>query len=132
MTMKRYITSPLPDSCKIIWKPEWGRVIVIRLKNSSGNGMLKSEITQWNNHDDQWFGNQAKLGEINKDIYSSPDKIFVYKDFETNEKLFSYYWHNKFDRLEEGQLPPNLSSEKLTHSLSGNLFTRLYDHIKSI
>ena len=149
--MERYLTSPLPDSCKIIWKPEWGRVIVIRLKNSPGNnenyenfkmtiapidgiicGMLKSEITHWDNHDDQWFGNQAEIGEFNKDIYSSPAKIFVYKDFETNEKLFSYYWHNKFDRLEEGQLPPNLSSEKLTHSLSGNLFTLLYDHIKSI
>lgn len=149
--MERYLTSPLPDSCKIIWKPEWGRVIVIRLKNSPGNnenyenfkmtiapidgiicGMLKSEITQWDNHDDQWFGNQAELAELNKDIYSSPAKIFVYKDFETNEKLFSYYWHSKFDRLEEGQLPPNLSSEKLTKLLNGKLFSELYSYIKTL
>ena len=87
--MKRYLTSPLPDSCKIIWKPEWGRVIVITLKNSPGNndnyenfkmtiapideiifGMLKSEITQWDNHDDQWFGNQALLWDFKKYVNS--------------------------------------------------------------
>ena len=151
MTIDSFLTSPLPDSCKIIWKPEWGRVIVIRLKNSLGNndnyenfkmtiapidgiicGMLKSEITQWDNHDDQWFGNQAELAELNKDIYSSPAKIFVYKDFETNEKLYSYYWHNKFDRLEEGHLPSNLTPDKLTRLLNGKLFSRLYENIKSI
>ena len=149
--MERYLTSPLPDSCKISWKPEWGRVIVIRLKNSTGNndnyenfkitiapidgiiiGMLKSEITQWDNHDDQWFGNQAELAELNKDIYSSPAKIFVYKDFETNEKLFSYYWHNKFDRLEEGQLPSNLTPDILTKLLNGKLFSELYTFLKTL
>ena len=149
--MERYLTSPLPDSCKISWKPEWGRVIVIRLKNSLGNndnyenfkmtiapidgiiiGMLKSEITQWDNHDDQWFGNQAKIGELNKDIYSSPAKIFVYKDFETNEKLFSYYWHNKFDRLEEGHLPSNLTPDILTKLLNGKLFSELYTFLKTL
>ena len=149
--MERYLTSPIPYSCKFIWKLEWGRVIVIRLKNSPGNnhnyenfkmtiapideiicGMLKSEITKWDNHDDQWFGNQADLGELNKDVYSSPARIFVYKDFETNDKLFSYYWHNKFDRLEEGQLPSNLTPNILTKLLNGKLFSLLYNHIKSI
>lgn len=151
MTIDSFLTSPLPDSCKFNWKSEWGRVIIIRLKNSPGNntnyenfkitiapidgfifGMLKSEITKWDNHDDQWFGNQANLGELNKDVYSSPAKIFVYKDLATDLKIFSYYWNDKFDYLEEGQLPSNLSSEKLTHLLTGNLFSLLYNHIKSI
>jgi len=149
--MERYFTSSLPDSCKFIWKPEWGRVIVIRLKNSIGNnhnyenfkmtiapideiicGMLKSEITKWDNHDDQWFGNQAEIGEFNKDVYSSPAKIFVYKDFETNDKLFSYYWHNKFDRLEEGHLPSNLTPDILTKLLNGKLFSELYTFLKTL
>ncbi len=149
--MERYLTSPIPDSCKFIWKLEWGRVIVIRLKNSPGNnhnyenfkmtiapideiicGMLKSEITQWDNHDDQWFGNQADIGEMNKDVYSSPAKIFMYKDLETNDKLFSYHWYNKFDRLEEGQLPSNLSPDKLTKLLNGKLFSELYSCLKTL
>ena len=149
--MERYLTSSLPGSCKFFWKPEWGRVIVIRLKNSPGYndnyknfkmtiapideivcGMLKSEITQWDNHDDQWFGNQAEIGEFNKDIYSSPAEIFVYKDFETNDKLFSYYWHNKFDRLEEGHLPSNLTPNKLTKLLNGKLISELYTFLKTL
>ena len=35
--MERYLFSLILDSCKFIWKPEWGRVIVIRLKNSLEN-----------------------------------------------------------------------------------------------
>jgi len=35
--MERHFTSSLPDSCKFIWKLEWGRVIVIYLKNSPWN-----------------------------------------------------------------------------------------------
>jgi hypothetical protein len=151
MTIDSFLTSPLPDSCKFNWKSEWGRVIIVRLKNSPGNntnyenfkltiapidgfifGMLKSEITKWDSHDDKWFGNQANLGELNKDVYSSPAKIFVYKDFETNDKFFSYYWHNKFDRLEEGQLPSNLTPDKLTRLLNGKLFSGLYTYLKSL
>jgi len=33
-------------------------------------GMLKSEITQWDNHDDQWFGNQAMLWDFKKYVNS--------------------------------------------------------------
>ena len=83
--MERYLTSPLPNSCKISWKPEWGRVIVIRLKNSTGNndnyenfkitiapidgiiiGMLKSEITPQENYDDQWFVNTTVLWDLKR------------------------------------------------------------------
>mgnify|MGYP001212496702 CR=1 FL=1 len=140
-----FSANKLPTRLQFEWNENWGNLIVLRLGNALEKGdtyekfkisicpnegvvlgMLKEELTEWDTNDDQWFGNQADLGELNKDVYSSPAKIFVYKDFETNDKLFSYYWHNKFDRLEEGQLPSNLNPDKLTKLLNGKLISELY------
>ena len=133
------------------WDQRWGDLIVIRLENSPDKGdtyqkfkisicpnegvvlgMLKEELTEWDTNDDKWFGNEALLSEQNTEFYSGLAYIYVYKDINGLHELFSYCWQGKFKNLVDGNLPKNLSTDRLSMLLNGKLFSGLYTYLKTL
>ena len=53
--------------------------------------------------------------------------IYVYEDINGLHELFSYHWDGEFKSLLEGNLPKNLTPNKLTKLLNGKLFSELYN-----
>ena len=141
----------LPTRLQFEWYELWGNLIVLRLENSPEKGdtyekfkisispndrvilgMPKEELTEWDTIDDKWFGNEALLSEQNTELYSSPAYIYVYEDINGLHELFSYHWDGEFKSLLEGNLPKNLTPNKLTKLLNGKLFSGLYAFLKTI
>jgi hypothetical protein len=141
----------LPAHLQFEWNENWGNLIVLRLENAPEKGdtyekfkisicpndwvvlgMPKEELTEWDTSDDKWFGNEALLSEQNIELYSSPAYIYVYKDFNGLHELFSYCWEGGFKNLVDGNLPKNLTPNKLTKLLNGKLFSGLYNYLKTL
>ncbi|MDC2981978.1 hypothetical protein OAZ21_01235 [Bacteroidota bacterium] len=146
-----FLTINLPVHLQFDWDQQWGDLIVIRLDNSPDKGdtyekfkisicpnygvilgMPKEELTEWDTSDDKWFGNEALLSEQNTELYSSPAYIYVYKDINGLHELFSYSWKGEFKNLVDGNLPKNLTTDKLSVLLNGKLFSGLYSHLKTL
>ncbi len=146
-----FLTKKLPVHLQFDWDQRWGDLIVIRLENSPDKGdtyqkfkisicpnegvvlgMLKEELTEWDTNDDKWFGNEALLSEQNTEFYSGLAYIYVYKDINGLHELFSYCWQGKFKNLVDGNLPKNLSTDRLSMLLNGKLFSGLYTHLKTL
>ena len=141
----------LPAHLQFEWNENWGNLIVLRLENAPEKGdtyekfkisicpndwvvlgMPKEELTEWDTSDDKWFGNEALLSEQNTELYSSPAYIYVYEDINGLHELFSYHWDGEFKSLLEGNLPKNLTPNKLTKLLNGKLFSELYTYLKTL
>ena len=146
-----FLTINLPVHLQFDWDQQWGDLIVIRLDNSPDKGdtyekfkisicpnygvilgMPKEELTEWDTSDDKWFGNEALLTKQNTELYSSPAYIYVYKDINGLHELFSYSWKGEFKNLVDGNLPKNLTTDKLSVLLNGKLFSGLYSHLKTL
>ena len=146
-----FLTKKLPVHLQFEWYQHWGKLIVIRLENTLEKGetyekfkisicpiegvvlgMIKEELTEWDNNDDKWFGNEALLSEHNAELYTSSANVYVYDDLNGQNELFSYYWHGEFKYLIKGNLPKKLSILKLNKILNGKLFSKLYFFIKSV
>ena len=141
----------LPTRLQFEWYELWGNLIVLCLENAPEKGdtyekfkisicpndrvilgMPKEELTEWDTIDDKWFGNEALLSEQNTELYSSPAYIYVYEDINGLHELFSYHWDGEFKSLLEGNLPKNLTLNKLTKLLNGKLFSELYNFLKTL
>ncbi len=146
-----FLTKKLPVPLQFDWDQQWGDLIVIRLENSPDKGdtyekfkisicpndgvvlgMPKEELTEWDTSDDKWFGNVALLSEQNTELYSSSAYIYVYKDINGLHELFSYCWEGGFKNLVDGNLPKNLSADRLSVLLNGKLFSGLYTYLKTL
>ena len=146
-----FLTINLPVHLQFDWDQQWGDLIVIRLDNSPDKGdtyekfkisicpnygvilgIPKEELTEWDTSDDKWFGNEALLSKQNTELYSSPAYIYVYKDINGLHELFSYSWKGEFKNLVDGNLPKNLTTDKLSVVLNGKLFSGLYSHLKKL
>ena len=146
-----FLIKKLPVHLHFDWDQQWGDLIVIRLENSPDKGdtyekfkisicpndgvvlgMPKEELTEWDTSDDKWFGNEALLSEQNTELYSSSAYIYVYKDINGLHELFSYCWQGGFKNLVDGNLPKNLSADRLSVLLNGKLFSGLYTYLKTL
>ena len=146
-----FSTKKLPTRLQFEWNENWGNLIVLRLENALEKGdtyekfkisicpnddvllgMPKDDITEWDSNDDKWFGNDALLSKQNTELYASSAYVYVYEDFNGLNELFSYHWDGEFKSLLEGNLPKNLTLNKLTKLLNGKLFSELYNFLKTL